>query len=37
MQKSGVYFGKSRARGLLRAMTDRSCFAYTAGLADEDC
>lgn len=31
MQESGVAFGTSGARGLVSAMTDRVCFAYTAG------
>jgi phosphomannomutase len=30
MQESGVAFGTSGARGLVSAMTDRVCFAYTA-------
>ncbi|WP_145203440.1 phosphomannomutase [Sphingobium sp. B2] len=30
MAKSGVAFGTSGARGLVSAMTDRICFAYTA-------
>lgn len=31
MQQSGVAFGTSGARGLVSAMTDQVCFAYTAG------
>lgn len=31
MAKSGVAFGTSGARGLVSAMTDRICFAYTCG------
>lgn len=31
MQASGVAFGTSGARGLVTAMTDRVCFAYTLG------
>lgn len=31
MQHSGVQFGTSGARGLADAMTDRVCYAYTAG------
>ena len=31
MQGSGVNFGTSGARGLVTAMTDRICFAYTVG------
>ncbi|HEY3451281.1 MAG TPA: phosphomannomutase [Myxococcales bacterium] len=31
MEKSGVGFGTSGARGLVTAMTDRVCYAYTAG------
>lgn len=31
MQLSGVQFGTSGARGLADAMTDRVCYAYTAG------
>lgn len=31
MRESGVAFGTSGARGLVRAMTDRVCFAYTTG------
>lgn len=31
MQHSGVAFGTSGARGLVTAMTDRVCFAYTVG------
>ncbi len=30
MQESGVKFGTSGARGLVTAMSDRVCFAYTA-------
>ena len=30
MAQSGVAFGTSGARGLVSAMTDRVCFAYTA-------
>jgi phosphomannomutase len=31
MARSGVGFGTSGARGLVQAMTDRVCYAYTAG------
>jgi phosphomannomutase len=31
MNMSGVAFGTSGARGLAQAMTDRVCYAYTAG------
>lgn len=31
MQQSGVAFGTSGARGLVSAMTDKVCFAYTVG------
>jgi phosphomannomutase len=31
MSESGVGFGTSGARGLAEAMTDRVCYAYTAG------
>jgi phosphomannomutase len=31
MERSGVGFGTSGARGLAHAMTDRVCYAYTAG------
>jgi phosphomannomutase len=31
MESSGVKFGTSGARGLVEAMTDRVCFAYTRG------
>ncbi|NLI79906.1 MAG: phosphomannomutase [Candidatus Riflebacteria bacterium] len=31
MDQSGVGFGTSGARGLVSAMTDRVCYAYTAG------
>lgn len=31
MRQSGVAFGTSGARGLVTAMTDRVCYAYTAG------
>lgn len=31
MTQSGVAFGTSGARGLVTAMTDRICFAYTCG------
>ena len=31
MLESGVKFGTSGARGLVVDMTDRICFAYTAG------
>jgi phosphomannomutase len=31
MERSGVGFGTSGARGLVSAMTDRVCYAYTAG------
>lgn len=31
MLQSGVAFGTSGARGLVSAMTDRVCYAYTAG------
>ena len=31
MEESGVGFGTSGARGLVRAMTDRVCYAYTLG------
>lgn len=31
MDQSGVGFGTSGARGLVTAMTDRVCYAYTAG------
>ncbi len=31
MNNSGVGFGTSGARGLVTAMTDRVCYAYTAG------
>lgn len=31
MEQSGVGFGTSGARGLVTAMTDRVCYAYTAG------
>ncbi|MGC4117998.1 MAG: phosphomannomutase [Myxococcales bacterium] len=31
METSGVGFGTSGARGLVTAMTDRVCYAYTAG------
>jgi phosphomannomutase len=31
MESSGVAFGTSGARGLVSAMTDRICYAYTAG------
>jgi len=31
MTQSGVAFGTSGARGLVSAMTDRICFAYTCG------
>jgi phosphomannomutase len=31
MQESGVKFGTSGARGLVTAMTDRVCYAYTKG------
>ena len=31
MAASGVAFGTSGARGLVRAMTDRVCYAYTRG------
>ena len=31
MAQSGVAFGTSGARGLVSAMTDRICFAYTCG------
>lgn len=31
MEQSGVAFGTSGARGLVTAMTDRVCYAYTAG------
>ena len=31
MEESGVTFGTSGARGLVRAMTDRVCYAYTLG------
>lgn len=31
METSGVKFGTSGARGLVTAMTDEVCFAYTAG------
>jgi len=34
MEKSGVSFGTSGARGLVHAMTDRVCYAYTAGFLD---
>ena len=30
MQESGVAFGASGARGLVRNMTDQFCYAYTA-------
>ena len=31
MTESGVKFGTSGARGLAADMTDRVCYAYTAG------
>ncbi|MBN2498825.1 MAG: phosphomannomutase [Deltaproteobacteria bacterium] len=31
MERSGVRFGTSGARGLVRQMTDRLCYAYTLG------
>jgi len=31
IERSGVVFGTSGARGLVSAMTDEVCFAYTAG------
>ncbi|HEY6869058.1 MAG TPA: phosphomannomutase, partial [Novosphingobium sp.] len=31
MEQSGVAFGTSGARGLVTAMTDRVCYAYTTG------
>ncbi|WP_175282620.1 phosphomannomutase [Gluconobacter morbifer] len=31
MERSGVAFGTSGARGLVTAMTDQVCFAYTVG------
>lgn len=31
MNESGVRFGTSGARGLVRAMTDKVCYAYTKG------
>jgi glutamate-1-semialdehyde aminotransferase len=31
MSESGVAFGTSGARGLVADMTDRVCYAYTAG------
>lgn len=31
MERSGVAFGTSGARGLVTAMTDAVCFAYTVG------
>ncbi|HQS03893.1 MAG TPA: phosphomannomutase, partial [Halothiobacillus sp.] len=31
IHESGVVFGTSGARGLVSAMTDEVCFAYTAG------
>lgn len=31
MEESGVAFGTSGARGLVTAMTDRVCYAYTTG------
>ena len=31
MQKSGVAFGTSGARGLVKDMTDSVCYAYTTG------
>ena len=31
MAQSGVAFGTSGARGLVTAMTDRVCYAYTRG------
>lgn len=31
MESSGVKFGTSGARGLVRQMTDRVCYAYTTG------
>ncbi len=34
MERSGVGFGTSGARGLAHAMTDRVCYAYTAGFLD---
>jgi phosphomannomutase len=34
MEESGVKFGTSGARGLVDAMTDRICFAYTCGFLD---
>jgi phosphomannomutase len=34
MTSSGVQFGTSGARGLADAMTDRVCYAYTAGFLD---
>ena len=34
MELSGVGFGTSGARGLAPAMTDRVCYAYTAGFLD---
>ncbi|WP_295421172.1 phosphomannomutase [Sulfurovum sp.] len=34
MQESGVNFGTSGARGLVSAMTDRVCFAYTVGFLE---
>ncbi|MEW8028009.1 MAG: phosphomannomutase [Candidatus Thiodiazotropha sp.] len=34
MEQSGVKFGTSGARGLVDAMTDRVCFAYTCAFLD---
>ncbi|BAP88412.1 phosphoglucomutase/phosphomannomutase alpha/beta/alpha domain I [Burkholderiales bacterium GJ-E10] len=34
MTASGVAFGTSGARGLVRAMTDRVCYAYTRGFLE---
>ena len=34
MERSGVGFGTSGARGLAHAMTDLVCYAYTAGFLD---
>ncbi len=34
MEQSGVKFGTSGARGLVEAMTDRVCFAYTHAFLD---
>jgi phosphomannomutase len=37
MEQSGVRFGTSGARGLVSAMTDRVCYAYTRGFLQMLC